>query len=315
MPQTSSTREFPLITVVIPVHNAERWIDQTLLSVFAQSYRNIETIIIDDGSSDRSVEVIRHLAKCNPRQNLKVISIKNSGVSFARNLGMKEANGEFIAFLDSDDVWSSDKLLTQVEFMQSNPQCVAVLCDLFISKNNHLGQIINMRVISKQGVQDIGKSWLSLEGNGALLSSTALVYKSKVDGLIEFDTSLGTTADLSYYLQLSNLGEIGHILLPLVQYRQHVNQMHTNSNFLKKDFSLLLEQIATFPRGLSKKRILGNVFIMSSLLNLSKRKYKHAFIDLKTGVLIRPSSVIRIPVSIVYKRIKGFLALAHQKKR
>jgi len=299
----------PLVSVVIPLYNSEKWIKETLLSVYKQSYENIEIIVVNDGSTDGSIDLVQEIAKQN-KTCLEIFSIENSGVSYARNLGIEKSRGALIALLDSDDVWDSEKLKLQISFLEKYPRSIAVLCDFFISKvNSRSGQLENTRVISKRGVSDIGKSWLSLEGNGALLSSTALIWKSSFIDKISFNSSLGTTADLSFYLQLAELGSIGHIYAPLVQYRQHGAQMHTNPKLLKKDFIHLMDNMANLPINLTKRKVLGNVYALSSLLNFSNRNFREALSDLKDGFLLRPTSLIRIPVSITYKRLIGFLTI------
>jgi glycosyltransferase involved in cell wall biosynthesis len=299
----------PLISVVIPLHNGEKWIRDTLLSVSKQSYENIELVVIDDGSTDSSIEVIEQISPIELRYPIRIYRGGNHGVSSARNWGIKESRGDLIAFLDSDDLWKPDKLLLQFNHLCANPKNIAVICDFYVSRADSQGRLTDIRIISKRGVRNIGKNWLTLEGNGALLSSTILIWRRSFENLITFDQYLGTAADLSFYLKLSELGEVGHLDVPLVQYRQHSNQMHTNPDLLKKDFILLLGDMRTFPTGLSKKKILGNVYIMSSLHNLSKRRYREAIQDLRIGFAFRPASIARIPISIVYKRLNGYLRL------
>lgn len=300
----------PLISVVIPFFNSEKWIRETLLSVYRQTYENIEIILVDDGSTDASVEVVRSIIASQPKKCLKMISISNTGVSSARNLGIENSSGELIAFLDSDDVWYPDKLTIQFEHLISHPDNIAVLCDFYISKvKRDSDKLINARLISKRGVRDIAKGWLSLEGNGALISSTALLWKNRFAKEVEFDSRLGTAADLSFYLKLLKLGEVGHINESLVQYRQHNAQMHTNAELLKRDFFLLLEETTLIPENINRRRILGNVYLMSSLLNFSKLNLREAFKDFRVGFVLRPLGVVRIPISIIRKRFVGILML------
>ncbi len=100
--ETVSTQ--PLISVIIPVYNAEEYLQRCLDSVFNNKYKNLEIICVDDGSQDRSLEVLK--AQTDPR--IIVVEKENGGVSSARNVGLKKANGEYIAFIDSDD-WVHDR--------------------------------------------------------------------------------------------------------------------------------------------------------------------------------------------------------------
>ena len=100
----------PSVSVIIPSYNAERWIKSTIDSVLAQTYSNIEIIVVDDGSTDESVSVI---SKNYPE--IKLITQKNQGVAAARNKGIENASSEWIAFLDADDIWLPNKIRDQFE--------------------------------------------------------------------------------------------------------------------------------------------------------------------------------------------------------
>ena len=110
-----------LISVIIPVYNAERYISQTLDSVIQQDYPDKEVILVDDCSTDRSAEIIKeYMNRCSYIQYYRLD--RNSGVAMARNTGIKLAKGRFIAFVDSDDVWKEGKLSRQVAMFENrNP--------------------------------------------------------------------------------------------------------------------------------------------------------------------------------------------------
>ncbi|MDV4314276.1 glycosyltransferase family 2 protein [Acinetobacter indicus] len=108
-----------LISVITPSYNSAYYIQKTIESILGQTYLNWELIIIDDCSSDNSVEVIAKYVDQDERIKLIVLE-KNSGAAVARNRGIEEANGRFIAFLDSDDSWHPEKLSKQVKFMLEN---------------------------------------------------------------------------------------------------------------------------------------------------------------------------------------------------
>ena len=97
----SYTQYCPLISIIIPVFNVEQYIPQCLSSVLRQSYKNLEIICIDDGSTDSSLDILRHYQQTDTR--IRVISQTNKGVAAARNLGLNLASGELLIFIDSDD--------------------------------------------------------------------------------------------------------------------------------------------------------------------------------------------------------------------
>ncbi len=109
-----------LVSVIVPVYNAGRWIEDTILSVKSQTYKDFEMILIDDGSTDDSVEVIRRTAGADERIKLVDVGEKNLGAAHARNRGVELARGRYICYIDADDLWSPDKLEKQLAFMDEN---------------------------------------------------------------------------------------------------------------------------------------------------------------------------------------------------
>lgn len=109
----------PLVSVITPAYNAERFIGETIESVLKQTYSKWEMIIVDDKSTDRTVEIVESYMEKDPR--IKLIKLeKNSGSAIARNTAMDNAKGRYLAFLDSDDVWMEEKLERQLQFMKEN---------------------------------------------------------------------------------------------------------------------------------------------------------------------------------------------------
>lgn len=107
-----------LVSIIMPSYNTGKYIEETINSVLNQTYTNWELIIVDDCSSDNTDEVIKLFLKDERIVYLK--NIKNSGAAISRNKAIKMANGEYIAFLDSDDVWNKNKLEKQIKFMEEN---------------------------------------------------------------------------------------------------------------------------------------------------------------------------------------------------
>lgn len=105
------------VSVIIPMHNSSKHIDECISSVLNQTYENLEIIVVDDKSSDNSVEIVE--AKKDSR--IKIIKLsENVGAAKARNVGIKEASGEYICFLDSDDYWDKEKIYKQIKFIEQN---------------------------------------------------------------------------------------------------------------------------------------------------------------------------------------------------
>lgn len=108
-----------LVSIITPVYNSERFLKQTIDSVLAQEYKDWEMILVDDCSTDNSEKIIREYMKNDSR--IKYIKLEvNSGAAVSRNTAIESAKGRYIAFLDSDDIWTSNKLNVQIEFMKKN---------------------------------------------------------------------------------------------------------------------------------------------------------------------------------------------------
>lgn len=120
----------PTISIIIPVYNVERYIDQCLNSILSQKYKDFEAILINDGSTDRSGDICEQFAQADNR--FKVIHKKNEGVSIARNIGIQQARGKWISFIDSDDWLEDDFLLYLLNMQKENVDLIA--CSF--NKNN-----------------------------------------------------------------------------------------------------------------------------------------------------------------------------------
>lgn len=116
----------PLISVVIPLYNKEKWIERCLRSVLAQTYDNLQIIIVNDGSTDRSLDVV----ECIEDERIQIIDQANGGVSSARNRGIEESQGEYIAFLDADDEWKAEHLHVLLEGFKRFDNAILVCDDL-----------------------------------------------------------------------------------------------------------------------------------------------------------------------------------------
>jgi len=141
----SLSNEQPLVSVVIPTYNVEDYIEQAVSSVLAQSYRNLEVIIVDDQSPDNSIALVKNTFS---DYRIKIIKQQNRGLAGARNTGIRHANGEFIALLDSDDFWAINKIEKHITQMLENPHCGLSFCaSQFVDKQ---GQLLNRRQAPKK---------------------------------------------------------------------------------------------------------------------------------------------------------------------
>ncbi|HVV54563.1 MAG TPA: glycosyltransferase family A protein [Mucilaginibacter sp.] len=129
-----TSEKMPLVSIIIPVYNAEKYLAASVRSAIAQTWPNKEIIVIDDGSTDNSLEI----AKSFESDTVNVIGQENKGASVARNQGLERASGSYIQFLDADDMLSPDKIALQVELLNNNPGKVAVCSTVHFKDDSEL---------------------------------------------------------------------------------------------------------------------------------------------------------------------------------
>lgn len=136
----------PLVSIVTPVYNLEKFITETMDSVRAQSFEAWELLLVEDGSKDESVSVIRkYLEETGDERIRLILQEKNGGAARARNRGVKEARGRYLAYLDGDDLWTADKLKKQVRFMEETGAAFSFTGYEFADENGRgLGKIVRV---------------------------------------------------------------------------------------------------------------------------------------------------------------------------
>lgn len=232
------------VSIVIPVFNKARWIEETLMSVANQSYKDWEAIIVDDGSTDDSLSVIRAFTSGNPG-DWTIVTQVNQGQCKARNVGIEHSTGEFIAFLDGDDLWAENKLDVQVRILEEHKDAALVICPYLIYDANSKRR--NMRFVLHKNQKTMLRNWLGLRGFGGGTESTGLVRRSLLEKAKGFDLDLSTSAGLDLTMRL---GELGDILISgdtFMKYRIHTGQWHTNLETLAHDLDTLRAKISKLP--------------------------------------------------------------------
>jgi glycosyltransferase involved in cell wall biosynthesis len=128
-------KQDPLVSIIIPVYNKEAYIRETLDSALGQTYSNTEIILVDDGSTDGSFEILKEYLEKNP-DKINLIDQDNQGVSVSTNVGIHASKGEYIQFLDADDLMSSDKIENQMGLLRGKPKDVLASCEWVTFKNS-----------------------------------------------------------------------------------------------------------------------------------------------------------------------------------
>lgn len=164
-----------LVSIITPSFNSEKFIAETIASVQNQTHQNWEMIIVDDCSSDKTVEIIEKNIKSEPRIRLIILN-QNSGAGIARNTALKEAKGRFIAFLDADDLWKPEKLEKQVKFLLKERQAFTFS---FYECIDETGNSLNKLIQAPKELTYKKLFWSNLVGN------LTGIYDSQILGKIE----------------------------------------------------------------------------------------------------------------------------------
>jgi glycosyltransferase involved in cell wall biosynthesis len=213
----------PQVSVIIPTYNRGWIIKEAIDSVLAQDYTELELIVVDDGSTDHTSDVLDSY-----RDVIKVFSQKNKGVSAARNRGIAEASGKFIAFLDSDDLWLSQKLSVQIEFFNQTPDALICQTEEVWIRN---GLRVNPKKRHKKPSGMIFKPSLEL----CLVSPSAvMIQRSLLDSVGKFDETLPACEDYDLWLRISCRFPVHLIDAPLIIKRGgHDDQLSSNAGLDK----------------------------------------------------------------------------------
>ncbi len=245
----------PLVSVVIPMYNAQDWIEGLLESIQKQTYNKIEIILVDDGSTDMSLELVTKFSNHNPGISLKVISRSNSGVSDSRNEGVRQATGELVAFVDSDDIWMAEKIERQVDtILSSNASAVACSYVIFRDSDQKLLDVINPKWSAKSV-----ENWLLFRSYGGLLSSTLMISKDTFYQAGPFRSNLSLSADIEFAWRLLRITSVEILSDPLVGYRLRPNQMHKIPNLLLSESQRMIEIVDLLKIGKYRNIYLANL--------------------------------------------------------
>lgn len=203
----------PKITVVIAAFNAESTLKDTLDSVKAQTFQELEIIVVNDGSTDQTTTILESYSK--EYDSLRIVSQKNMGVSRARMNGIYASRGEWVAFLDADDLWMPDKLELQVAELERHSDAVLVFADQI----DVIGEREDSRTNFQQKPPARGRVLAQLFFGNFISTSSVIVKRSAIVDIGGFNPKLRVNEDTDLWLRLSEVGEFCYVDKVLVRRR------------------------------------------------------------------------------------------------
>lgn len=275
------------ISVVIPTHNYGRFIAAAILSALEQTEQPLEIIVVDDGSTDETAAVVGEFG-----ERVKYIWQGNAGVSAARNRGVAESVGEFIAFLDADDVWEPTKLEKQLAICESDPEVGLVHCGMR-EFDGESGETIAVHLDGQAG-------WLAQElllwerptiighGTSIIITRTAFL---RAGG---FDTRLKCGEDWDFCYRVARMFKVGFVPEPLVNYRSHSAAAHRNVENMECGMAMFYEKAfdTNDPKILRfRRRALGNYHKVMSGSYFQAGRPKKFLVHAVQSIVYRPANI------------------------
>lgn len=304
-----------LVSIIVPAYNVEKYITETIDSIINQTYANIEIIIVNDGSSDTTPNIIDLYAKKDSR--IKVIHQENKGLSGARNTGLLTATGEYLCIFDADDIMVTNKIERQVNFLEMNHDIDIVYSNLIHFFDGQKKEyVLDIKKISRSPYREL------LEGN--FINPNTILMKSHVFLTCgTFDESLRSAEDWDYFLTIARNNFIfGYVDEYLTRYRMRKTSLSSDFSTMyetaitvlekQKEFcknNQLTEYITTIDQGVEKRKR------MLKLSYIIKRDYnKVNNINIPVGFLwkitlfiasILPKKIVQT-IFILFKKIKFY---------
>jgi len=215
------------VSAIIPTYNSSEYIRTTIQSVINQTYKNIEVIIIDDGSTDNTTDIIHQYFP-----EINIIHQENGGASKARNTGINIATGELIAFLDSDDLWLPNKIEKQVAVFKDNSNVGLVTTEqIFFNDTGDFGKSHKKSSLFQGDIKR------NIFWNSGLTTSSIMVRTSVLNVTGNFRTELPTAEDDNLWLRIAFNSDIYLVQEYLTKYRVTVNSLSRGNNARKNIFN------------------------------------------------------------------------------
>lgn len=250
------------MSVITPAFNAAPWIAESIQSVLNQTHADLELIVVNDGSTDQTAEIVSRFDD----KRIHYISQNNRGLAAARNRGLKHATGQYVGFLDADDLWNSTMLESTVEYLTQFEHLAIVRTGYTLIGPS--GENLTSRPHWGPWTHDVLENLII---NNVFVPHAALVRKKCLDAVGFFDESLRANEDWDLWLRLAaSKAQFGFIDRPLAQYRRHANNMTLDYDRMRSSAIAVLDK--TFGQkeiaeriGHLRSRAYTNVLMRSSI--------------------------------------------------
>lgn len=286
------------VAVVIPNFNYGNYLERAIRSVLHQTHPPDELVVVDDGSTDDSLEVA---ASFGPP--VRLLQQRNRGVAAARNAGVAASSAPLVAFLDADDEWYPGKLEHQVAELRTHPGLGLVHCGMDVVAPE--GHVLARHTDGLQGF--VARDLLLLKEPGIVAGgSSALVPRTVWSSVGGFDERLSTSADWEFFLRIALRFPVGFVPLPLVRYTFHHRSMRSNLVALEHDILLGLEKFfEAQPEQSTRLRpqALAQLYLVLSGSHLANREPWSAARCLARSVQHRPANLAAV-AQLALRRLK-----------
>jgi len=217
-----STTAAPRVSVLMPAYNARRYLGEAIDSILAQTFRDFELVVVDDGSTDETLAILNRYAAQDPR--VRVVSRPNTGISGALNDGLKLCRAPLVARMDADDVAEPQRLQRQVAYMDAHADCVLLGSNVLLIDPAGLP----IGVDQNQPAHDQIEQQLLRGRGGAVYHPSAMMRRDAVDRVGRYRAQFNDSEDLDLFLRLAEVGRVANLPEPLLRYRRHLNSVTQN---------------------------------------------------------------------------------------
>lgn len=303
------TSDQPLVSVIITCYNIRNYVAAAIHSVIVQTYVHHEIIVVDDGSTDGTVEMLRH----HPASNrFTLLNKENGGPSSARNFGIAQSKGEVIAFLDGDDQWEPDKLQTQVDVFMHHPAAGLIFTDF--STFTETGVMVTGKNRSMFAHLEAVPYPFLVSRNNFIYPSTVMIRRSVVELCGGFDESLRGPEDLDLWLRVARQYPILGLHESLTRIRLHLSNISSNIPVMLEHERTVIEKQRPFLSPLTYRIRLARLYFLNADRSVHNGDRLQALRLLGKGMAWYP--FLFIPMAIVAAKFiaGGVLVCAARRK-